>query len=176
MRHRLLLRGHRPASTCIDLEHINPALRAAQPGGQARADGPGACGAGHAGDRCTGLRGCGAIPPAHHRHRRLVLPALPPGAVAYGAVAAAAACRLDAADGRMQRTTSSSVGYITVHRPVRCRQTSGGADRAHPCDHAAGARFAKRRWPDRQGHARASPSASRRLAMHNPRIGHPSSA
>ena len=51
---------------------------------------------------------------------------LPPGTLAHGAVVAAAARRLDTADGSVQATPVSPVGYTTVHRPVRCRQPNGG--------------------------------------------------
>jgi hypothetical protein len=152
----------------------HPPLRAAQPGAQARADGPGACGAGRAGHRAPGLRGCGAVPAAHHGHRGLVLPALPSGAVAHSAVVAAAARWLDT-HGSMQGTPLSPVGYITVHRPGRCRRPNGAADRAQPCENAAGAHFAKHRWATRHVHAPVSPRAARCLALPIPRICHASS-
>ena len=74
----------------------------------------------------------------------------------------------------MQGTALSAVGYITVDRPVRCRQPNGGADRAQPCDHAASVHFAKRRRANICIRAPVSPRAVRGLAVPMPRIGHPS--
>ena len=76
--------------------------------------------------------------------------------------------RLGTANGSMQGTTVSPVGYITVHRPVRCRRPNGGADRAQPRDHAARASFGDPRWPIRHAHAPASPARSQPIGPADP--------
>ena len=74
----------------------------------------------------------------------------------------------------MQGTTLNAVGYIKVHRPVRCRRPNGGADRAQPYDRTAGAHFATHRWAIRPIHAPAGTRAATRLTLPIPRIGHAS--
>ena len=68
----------------------------------------------------------------------------------------------------------SAVGYITVHRLVRCRLTNGGVARAKPGDHAFGAPGATHRWVTRPVHVPARAHEASNQAVPMPRIGHAS--
>jgi len=107
---------------------------------------------------------CGAVPPAHHGIEVSCCPHC-----RLGSGARCSCCHHCAPDrprdGSMQGTPLSTVGCITVKRPLRCRLTNGGVARAQPGQHAAGAHIATHRWTTRHVHPPLGPRAARCLAL-----------